>query len=111
MQGKRKAKDLTPSGLEPLMPTELYYELLGMKRLKAFVAENAAHNAVFVDREGRPLSEEAARVMETAPDLLREVVAYLQAPSEERLKTVKGAVRRSLGLHVGSPIRDPRVGI
>lgn len=111
MQDNRKAEHLTPSGLEPLMPTELYYEFLGMRSIKVFAAENASTNTVFVDREGRPLSDEAVRVMETAPDLLREVVAYLQEPSEARLKTVKDAVRRSFGLHHGSPVRDPRVGI
>ena len=55
--------------------------------------------------------KETFALVKAGPNLLLEVIGYLQAPSSEQLERVRGAVRWALGLHLGSPVRDKRAGI
>jgi hypothetical protein len=105
----------TPTGLEPLIEHELFWELYDIRQTHCFIPDSASRQTVLCKPDASPLSPEAIKMLTESPHLLFKVVAYLQQPSPETLKAVKGAVASCLGI-VGwarsdYEIKDPRVGL
>jgi hypothetical protein len=121
MPAKKPAnvKTMSPaSGLEPLLPYELYSELLHCKPMMSFSTVNKNFNAIVVtDYHGheRPLSPAARKVVENSPEMLLAVLGYLKAPNAETLHRLVNALAGSLGISGNARddyvVKDPVVGL
>ncbi len=109
------SESLTPTGLEPLIKPELYWELYDMRTLLKHLSENNQVNAVFTRADGRALSHDARVLLQEAPHLVFKLVAHLQEPSFATSDALIGALAACLGIRGHKrpdyTPTDPRVGL